>query len=356
MTNDRATNIDLAASEHAVPGEAEYIRKILERFKGDIEKAYKPGAMRRDAHPKTVGCVKAEFTVEPDLPEELRVGVFKEPRTYPAYIRFSNSSTTIQPDIKRDARGMAIKLLGVAGEKLLENERQETTQDFLVVSIPQFINHNVVDFYELIHAVAGGTLKILAFIFNPFNSHLRVLWNVANSFKKHSNLLEVRFWSTVPYQFGSEVVKYSAKPHQAAVTRIPKNPSENFLREAMKQSLAGQDAYFDFMVQFRTDPRRMPVEDATVRWNEQASPFRKVATIRIPAQVFDTEERMKFAENLSFSPWHSLPEHRPLGSINRARRVVYEAISKYRHEVNKAPRREPTVEEFFEVRGESSRQ
>lgn len=346
MTDARAINPELPG-EHVVPGEDEYVRKIAESLKSDIERMYKPGATLRDAHPKNIGCVKAEFTIERDLPEELRVGVFKEPRTYPAYIRFSNAATTIQADSKRDIRGMAIKLLGVAGEKLLETEKHETTQDFLVISTPKFINENLVDFYGLLQAVGGGPLKILAFVFNPFNSHLRVLWRVARSLKKHGNVLEVRFWSTTPYQFGSSVVKYSAKPHQAEVTRIPKKPSANYLREAMKQYLAGQDAYFDFMVQFQTDPRQMPIEDASVRWDEEASPFRKVATIRIPAQSFDTEERMRIAENLSFTPWHSLPEHRPLGSINRARRVVYETISTYRHERNNAPRREPTVEEFW---------
>ncbi len=333
--------------------EAQYIRKIAESLKSDIEKTYQPGSTLRDAHPKNIGCVKAEFIVESQLPEELRVGVFKEPRTYPAYIRFSNASTTIQPDGKKDIRGMAIKLLGVAGEKLLENEKQETTQDFLLISTPRFINQNLIDFYELVQAVRAGGLKMLGFFFNPFNSHLHVLWRIATSLKKHGNLLEVHFWSTTPYQFGAKVVKYSARPHQTAVTKIPKNPGDNFLREVMKQHLTGQDAYFDFMVQFQTDARQMPIEDASVRWDEKASPFRKVATIRMPAQTFDSEEQMKFGENLSFTPWHSLPDHTPLGSINRARRVVYEIISTYRHERNNAPRREPTVEEFYGKSGEA---
>ena len=345
MTSGTATKLRLAG-ESPVPGEDEFVRKIAESLKSDVERMYKPGNTLRDAHPKSIGCVKAEFKVEPQLPEELRVGVFKEPRTYPAYIRFSNAATTIQADSKRDIRGMAIKLLGVEGEKLLENEKHEKTQDFLVISIPKFINQNVIDFYGTLEAIRGGPLKMLGFFFNPFNSHLRVLWNIATSLAKHGNLLEVRFWSTTPYQFGSKVVKYSAKPHQDEVTRIPKNPSQDYLREVMTQHLAGQDAYFDFMVQFQTDPDQMPLEDASVRWSEKASPFRKVATIRIPSQTFDTQERIKIAENLSFTPWHSLPEHRPLGSINRARRVVYETISKFRHDLNNAPRREPTVEEF----------
>jgi hypothetical protein len=335
-----------------VPEEDEYIRKIAESLRSDIEKSYQPGSTRRDAHPKTIACVKAEFIVESPLPEELRIGVFKEQRTYPAYIRFSNASTTIQPDSRRDIRGMAIKLLGVEGEKLLEREKDETTQDFLLISTPRFINETVVDFFELLEAVRAGGIKVLGYFFNPFNSHLRVFWRVATSLKKHGNLLEVQFWSTTPYQLGSKAVKYSVKPHQESVTSVPKNPDDEFLTAVMKKHLSGQDAYFDFMVQFQTDPREMPIEDASVRWDEEVSPFRKVATIKIPAQIFDTPEQMKTAENLSFSPWHSLPEHLPLGSINRARKVVYEIISTYRHERNEAPRREPTVEEFFERAGD----
>lgn len=330
-----------------MPEEPEYFTKIAESLRSDLERTYQPGSTLRDAHPKNIACVKAEFKVEPSLPEELRVGVFKEQRTYPAYIRFSNASTTIQADSKKDIRGMAIKLLGVEGAKLLENEKHETTQDFLLISTSRFINQNVIDFFELLEAVRAGGMKLIGFFFNPFNSHLRILWRIATSLRKHGNLLEVQFWSTTPYQFGSRVVKYSAKPRQDAVTGIPKNPGENYLREVMSRHLAGQDAYFDFMVQFQTDPRQMPIEDASVRWDEKASPFRKVATVRIPAQTFDTEDQMKIAENLSFTPWHSLPEHTPLGSINRARRVVYEIISTYRHERNNVPRREPTVEEFY---------
>ncbi len=330
-----------------MPDESEYFRKIAESLKSDLEKTYQPGGTLRDAHAKNIACVKAEFKIEPQLPEDLRVGVFKEQRTYPAYIRFSNASTTIQSDSRRDIRGMAIKLLGVEGEKLLDDEKHETTQDFLLISTPRFINQSVIDFHQLLEAVRAGGMRVLGFFLNPLNPHLGVLWRIVTSLKKHSNLLEVQFWSTTPYQFGSKVVKYSAKPHQQAVSRIPKNASENYLSEVMKQSLSGEDAYFDFMIQFQTDPQQMPVEDASVRWNEEASPFRKVATIRIPAQTFDTEEQTKIGENLSFTPWHSLPEHTPLGSINRARRVVYEIISKYRHERNDQPRREPTVEEFY---------
>ncbi|MDQ2826562.1 MAG: catalase, partial [Actinomycetota bacterium] len=99
------------------------------------------------------------------------------------------------------------------------------------------------------------------------------------------------------------------------------------------------------MVQVRTNPASMPVEDPTTRWSERRSPFRKVATIRIPSQDFTSEARKSFAENLSFTPWHALAEHRPLGGINRVRRAVYDAVSEVRHQKNGVPRHEPTADD-----------
>ena len=67
----------------------------------------------------------------------------------------------------------------------------------------------------------------------------------------------------------------------------------------------------------------MPVEDPTVEWK---SPFIKVATLKLPSQTIDSPEQLEFCENLSFNPWHSLPEHEPLGGINRPRKQVYQEL------------------------------
>jgi len=83
------------------------------------------------------------------------------------------------------------------------------------------------------------------------------------------------------------------------------------------------------------------VEDALVEWMESESPFVRVAMLRIPKQDLSSGEDLRIAENLSFTPWHALEVQRPLGGINRARKVAYEAISKYRHERNGVPRVEP---------------
>jgi hypothetical protein len=111
----------------------------------------------------------------------------------------------------------------------------------------------------------------------------------------------------------------------------------------MAQQLAVGSAVFDFCVQFQKDPYREPIEDPGVRWNEARSPFRRVGTLTISSQSFESPERMEFGDNLSFNPWRCLAEHRPLGGISRARQQIYRALSIFRHERNEAPRVEPTV-------------
>lgn len=294
--------------------------------------------MRRDAHPKMHGVVKAELIVEQDLPEELRVGIFKEPKTYPAWIRFSNSNGVIRTDGDRDIRGMAIKLMGVPGDKLLEEEKHEPTQDFIVISTNVFVTRDVEEFDQFIKALTGSTLSKIGF----FATHWRVVCNLIKSMRKFANPLQIRYWSTTPYRLGTNAVKYSAIPHVNAQDGIPDNPGDDFLREAMIRQLATGDALFDFTVQLQVNAETMPIEDPGKAWDERVSPFRKVATIRIPKQEFDIDKQREFGENLSYSPWHSLPEHRPLGGINRARKVVYAFISTFRHQRNHAPRTEPT--------------
>ena len=338
------------ALESPPPDEAAFAQSIANRLKAKIIRENPTGIMRRDAHPKMHGVVRAEFIVEPDLPEELRVGIFREPKTYRAWIRFSNQSNRISPDRKPDIRGMAIKLMGVPGEKLLDEERDAQTQDFILISTPAFVTKDVREFDDLLKAMESGALAQVWY----YLTHPRVVRNVVKALKKFANPLQVRYFSTTPYLWGDTAVKYSAIPRGGARDAIPRDAGDDYLRAAMVRQLDTGDARFDFAVQLRTDAGAMPIEDPGREWSEAASPYRKVASIVIPKQRFDTEPQRVFGENLSYSPWHSLPEHRPLGGVNRARKVVYAFISTFRHQKNNAPRREPTSWEIGEESSDSA--
>lgn len=317
--------------------EPQLIRSLIEHLKSMMVGANRGRAMRRDVHLKMHAVLTAEFSVEPDLPADLRVGLFAEARSYPAWVRLSNASNMVKPDGSPDIRGMAIKLMGVPGPRLLASQAGETTHDFIVITAPMFPTRDVRQFLGLDKAVVGNLWDKLVF----FVTHPKVAWLLFRTFKRHANPLQLRYFSAVPYAFGDRVAKYGATPHVGRPDPLPFDPPENQLRQAAAAQLARGDAVFDFCVQLQTDPRSMPVEDASCLWSEQASPFRKVATLRIPAQAFDTDARNAFGENLSFTPWRCLPEHRPLGGINRARRIVYETLSVFRHASNQVPRQEP---------------
>jgi hypothetical protein len=92
----------------------------------------------------------------------------------------------------------------------------------------------------------------------------------------------------------------------------------------------------------------MPIENASVRWPEKLSPYHVVAKLRIPRQRFDSPAQLAFADNLSFNPWHCMPQHRPLGNLNRARRHVYYELSKLRQKMNDHRHIEPTGAERFD--------
>lgn len=342
-----------AVSLEAIPaGEAKAIEKVSQIISQTLVKSHQaePGMMKRDAHAKHHGCVRGTFEVSGNLSDALAVGVFAKPQVYPAWIRYSNGSGKSQDDQVGDGRGMAVKLMNVPGDKILTNQKFEQTQDFLMINHPTFFVRNAIDYVEFSEVLAknGSPVKFFFSGVNPLNWRLHEL-NVARKIqgKKLSDPLATRYWSMTPYLLGSRAVKFSAKPCSIH-GGVPVAKGENALRETMSNHLARKDACFEFMVQFQRDAKTMPVEDPTIEWEESRSPFHKVATLMIEKQSFESEKQMDFCENLSFTPWHSLPEHRPLGGINRTRKTVYEAISNLRHDTNGTLKKEPVGNETFE--------
>lgn len=302
----------------------------------------------RDAHAKGHGCVKATFWVRSGLDTILRQGVFARPHVYPAWIRFSNGNGAPQDDHANDGRGMAIKLIGVDGTKLLPDERNAKTQDFVMINYPVFFIRDAADY------VPFTKLSLLGRSNEFFATHPREqAISKAIGAQTVDRVFEQRYFSMTPYRLGKRFIKFSARPVVCATRRpiaestAPEPVGDpNFLRKDMDVWLGERDACFEFGVQLRNNATSMPIEDPTVLWDEATSPFVPVADIRIPRQQFDTPVQQFYCENLSFTPWHALPAHEPVGGINRVRRAVYQAISTMRHQLNGAVRREPTTMEL----------
>ncbi len=336
--------VDTVLGEKLQPNEEVVAQNIAQVIEKSIREQYTAGNALRDAHPKAHGCVRAEFHVSKNIPAQFAKGVFIPDQSYQAWIRFSNASNDASSaDIDKDARGIAIKLLGVAGEKILESEKQATTQDFIMINHPVFFANDAKRYLSFINDV--NSHNIIRKLHIPFALGFKGTMNALGARNSHiANPLYARYWSMVPYQLGlgndRQAVKYSVRACSATANNLPKNPSHDFLREALKNTLQQTDACMEFLIQPRTSSK-MLVEDSMIEWDEKAAPFYQVATIHIPKQNFDTPEQNKFCENLSFTPWHALPAHKPLGAVNRMRKVIYENISRVRHDMNSAPRQEP---------------
>lgn len=296
------------------------------------------GVYRRDAHAKTHGCVAASFTVKDLHDGRLEQGVFSEPKkTYKAWVRFSSGDFGVQNDWAPDARGMAIKLLGVPGKKLLDWEQNATTQDFLMINNPVFFVRNVEE-YVTLTTYQGQEMKYGYFFpgWNPLTWRVRAfrLGLGILGTPPPRNLLSTRFYSMSAYRLGmAQFIKFSAKPVACkAGGDVPSSWSgfgANTLSESLARQVKSGEYCFDFMVQIQAQQKYMPVEDTTIKWREKDSPFVPVARVVIhPQEVAGPKDA--FCENLSFSPWHGLPEHEPVGGLNRARKVVYQHIARYR--------------------------
>jgi hypothetical protein len=353
--------------EHVPDGEAEQIDHIVELTREQLKKRY-TGEPRflRGVHPKDHGCVRASFTVQECLADEYQVGVFAEPgRQFDAWIRFSNAAPLVSPDsalseagaVGHGSRGMAVKLMGVNGSRLMPSDG-ELTQDFLMINQPVFAFANVEDYEALNQIILEDNESPKRFfaerirrtpegkpvMSDPATQRaLRtagIIERITNS--KPSAFqppplspLDNAYFGAAAFLFGEgRAMRFSARPVSPVlgdVGEFVKNA--NYLREALHKRLTegdGSEIEFEFQVQVRSAESLAgeidtEIEDACVDWDEEKHPFVTLARIAIPPQDCTTTERKELCERLGFSPWHGLLEHRPLGGINRLRRAVYEA-------------------------------
>jgi hypothetical protein len=209
-----------------------------------------------------------------------------------------------------------------------------------------FFVKNVVDylpFFAVVKAIRAGEIKLQQQLpvipESLIEGFARVGYAlmIATKAKQHPvpSLLQISYWSATPYRLGEAAMKYSIMPRLVTPPFDHTHATDliNILRESIASYLASRQVVFDFLVQLHGEPVAMPIEDPTVEWDETRSPFRNVATLRLPAQDINRPDRLAADEQQSFSSWHSLAAHRPLGGVNRARRM-YGDLARVRNEAN----------------------
>jgi hypothetical protein len=309
------------AEEVVSPDEAAVVASFITFIEETSAKRNPTGVVRRFNQGRAAGCVKAELTVLDTLNADLRVGLFAEPRTYAAWIRFANAGS--RTDREKDVRGMSIKVFDVPGANLTPGE---TSQDFVLNSHPVMVAPNTAEFLQAMKALDAGGFQQARY----FLTHPRAAIIGFRARQQPSCHLDIPYWSTTPYLFGpGRAVKYHVRPASGRGSGSP-TVTDTYLTDALKQRLSQGDAVFDFTVQFQTNASTMPIEDASVEWSERESPYVPVARIRIPRQEVDSADTTGRCESTAFNPWHALPAHRPLGNMNRARKDIYQAMAAFR--------------------------
>ena len=337
------------AEEKPLPNEDEFVDSIIQSFTAQMKLLWKPGRFERGGNTKTHGIVRGEFIVHDDLPQEFRRGIYAQPSTYPAWVRFSGPGPYITPDIDDVGfMSIGIKLMRVPGPKLMDDEK--FTLDMFGVSTPTFVTPDAVANAQL-QKESLKNAQIYYFV-NLTRHHVLDLIMQSLWIKTQSSPFEAPYFSCVPYLLGEgQAMQYSIWPksnRHTPVPRLPFRPPDDYLRDAMVATLAKEDVEFDIRLQLQRDPHLMPIENNAVYWPERISPRVSVATLRIPRQKFDSPAQLDFAKRLTYNPWHCIAEHRPLGNQSRARRRMYWTLANLRQSMNATPHYEPTGDEVFE--------
>ncbi len=341
-------------------GEDKIISDISDLLTHKLSEQYKGEKFLRDTHPKANACLHATFSVNNDIDPAFQHGVFQPGATHPVWMRLSNAVEEVTSDYDKDFRGFAMKLTQVKGERVtmsalprVNGERQllpsgdeQHTQDFLFLGHDAFFAANPQDFFDFFSKS----------FFKFAITHPKGVWNILAGEQRVVTPLNIHWNSVTGYALGdkkpdgkySNVVRYAMQTCTVNSGDTPDKNKPDYLSENLAKQLTGEGkGCLDFYIQRQVDADAMPVENALVAWDQELSPFIKIARIDIPAQEFTSQAQKDFCENMSFNPWHSLVQHMPLGGINRARRQVMKDISDERLQHNGVTRFEPTGLERF---------
>lgn len=296
--------------------------RLIKSFGDQIQAIQKKAAEKhgtsvgRGFHQKSHGCVRGELQLHPQRDARTRFGVFAEQySSWPVIVRYSNGVGWAQADSELDARGMAVKLLGVPGKKYLDDEK--LTQDFLMTNSPTPVGKDAVEFMQFAQANVDGRLPGVFFLLG----HLRTGNALFRTGAVDSTVNET-YWSGGPVHLGAQqAVKISATPCAAQAKRKPKHEGPDYLSADLAQA-AKEGICATIRVQFQADPVEMPIENSSIAWDEKISVPVPVGDLVVAPQALMPKQE---CDALVYHPWHAIAEHKPMGNHNRARLVVYSA-------------------------------
>lgn len=319
-----------AWSERVAPDETARFDRLAAQLREIQRGRARGGVTRRALHAKAVAVARATFTTGADLPAWARVGIFAAPTTLPALARFSNGSGAVQPDRVGDVRGLAVKLVGVPGRKIIPGLEDAATQDLLGILTPAVPFHTPDAFVGVVRAVSGSPLLALPRLLAALGPGrlLPVMRQLQAGLKAPlPSMAEATFYSALPLRWGEAAVKFSwlPLPSTAPAGLVPAGEPDFYGKDLAARLSTGPLAW-DLRVQAFVDEARTPIEDATVAWDPAVSPWVTVGRLELPAQDLGSPaalDRAARAERLSFDPWHAPEAFRPLGAHMRARAAAY---------------------------------
>ena len=346
------------AVEHREADEAETIAKLNEQFAHIQEVTadhYKHGV--RAVHAKAHGLARGVLTVKDGLPPELAQGLFARGGRYEAILRISTQPGDILDDAVNSPRGLALKVLGVEGERL-PGSQSDTTQDFILVNGPTFGAKTAAKFLANLSMLAKttdkleGVKKAMSAVLRPIEAGLEAVGLPSSNLQQmggapSTHPLGDTYYSQTAFRHGDFVAKYALFPVSPGLTsmtdvHVATAGRPDAIRQTMNEELVEHGGTWELRVQLCRDLDHQPVEDATVEWKQADSPFVTVATLTVEPQIAWTPmDSTRTEDALAFNIWHGLAAHQPLGNINRARNGTYVQSAERRARVNGCPMHEP---------------
>ncbi|MBA1275968.1 catalase family protein [Stutzerimonas azotifigens] len=338
--------------------EDETTRELVETMRSIIEKTYADGGHAiRSVHAKSHGLLEGELVVPEGLPPALAQGVFATPGRHPLVMRFSTNPGDILSDKVSTPRGLAIKIIGLEGDRLPGSEGQ-TTQDFVMVNAPVFVAPTPKAFLKSLKLLAKTTdrapaaKQALSAVLRSAESLLEKVGRESATLKSMgghppTHPLGETYYTVVPLRHGPYYGKLSVAPVTPELRglndqSIDLDSSTDALREAIVSFFAQNGGAWELRVQLATDLDKMPIEDATVVWPEDESPYVTVARLEVaPQSAWSDARSLRIDDAMAFSPWHGLAAHQPLGGIMRCRKPAYEMSAGFRASHNGCPIHEP---------------